>query len=276
MCAPSPAQRGIAAIVEVELSHIRAGALDLNAAQCEAIDTALTRYLQGECSFSGCQNLLISIVRHDTAVVHLRELLSLSDEPLPFRLDPPDDGLPRRRTHSWTPPEDQRLLGGILRFGLENWQMIAAFIGNGRDRAQCAQRWSRGLNPRICKREWTPQEERHLRDLVAQFGEKRWAKIASILGNRSDVQCRYHYWHTVGGGPARKPAPISAAFIARPAAAPIESTQERGLVVPLSPIAEGIRARLPGLLLESPVKAVPWAVVGSDPESLRSFLGRFQ
>jgi len=30
--------------------------------------------------------------------------------------------------------------------------VVASFVGNGRTRAQCAQRWSRGLNPKICKK----------------------------------------------------------------------------------------------------------------------------
>jgi hypothetical protein len=287
----APPLLGVSAVVEVELSRIRAAAPELTPAQWGQLQGSLTRYLQGECPFSDCQRLLLATARGDAPAVHLRELLLLSGDPLPVRAPADGDGALRRRTHPWTAAEDQRLLGGILRFGLENWQTIAAFVGNGRNRAQCAQRWSRGLNPRICKREWTAQEERQLHALVAQFGEKRWAKIASILGNRSDVQCRYHSWHTAGGAlrpGARSPLAGGAASLGQPAGAqwrredPVPIAQagacagSAATFAPLSPIAENLRVRFTGLPLEAPMKAVPWAVVGSDPESLRLFLGRFQ
>jgi hypothetical protein len=36
-------------------------------------------------------------------------------------------------------------------------------------------------------------EELYLAQLVHSFGEKSWTQIAAKMGNRSDVQCRYHY-----------------------------------------------------------------------------------
>jgi hypothetical protein len=89
--------------------------------------------------------------------------------------------------------EDQRLLAGITRFGPDNWAPVAAFVGNGRTRSQCAQRWNRGINPSISKEPWTVGEEEELKRLVKLNSESSWHKIAGELGNRSDVQCRYHY-----------------------------------------------------------------------------------
>lgn len=99
----------------------------------------------------------------------------------------------RQKARNWTTYEDHRLLAGILRFGLDNWPAIAEFVGNGRNRSQCSQRWNRGLNPTIYKGPWTKQEESELIRLVKEYGEKSWKRIATFLGNRSDVQCRYHY-----------------------------------------------------------------------------------
>ncbi|OHT16504.1 hypothetical protein TRFO_41773 [Tritrichomonas foetus] len=99
----------------------------------------------------------------------------------------------RKKTRTWTNTEDQKLLAGIARYGLDNWQMVAKFLGGGRNKAQCSQRWARCLNPKISKKGWTSEDDKKLKELVELHGEKNWTKIASIFGNRSDVQCRYHY-----------------------------------------------------------------------------------
>ena len=99
----------------------------------------------------------------------------------------------RRRTHSWTEEEDHRLVTAVHKFGTENWTIIASQVGGGRTRAQCSQRWLRALNPIISKVSWTENEDQLLIDSVRKFGAKGWAKIASIVGNRCDVQCRYRY-----------------------------------------------------------------------------------
>jgi hypothetical protein len=38
---------------------------------------------------------------------------------------------------------------------------------------------------------------------VEKHGEKSWKKIATQFGNRSDVQCRYHYQQMQRGGARR-------------------------------------------------------------------------
>lgn len=80
-----------------------------------------------------------------------------------------------------------------MRFGLDNWSKVSKFVGNNRTRGQCSQRWSRGLNPSISRVEWNPKEDSMLMNYVKIHGNKRWSKISSLLGNRSDVQCRYRY-----------------------------------------------------------------------------------
>ena len=99
----------------------------------------------------------------------------------------------RSKARNWTVYEDQRLFAGVRKFGLNNWPLVAQFVGNWRTRSQCSQRWFRGLNPSLCKGPWTEQEETKLLQLVNEFGEKSWKRIASVFGNRSDVQCRYHF-----------------------------------------------------------------------------------
>ncbi|OHT04004.1 hypothetical protein TRFO_28606 [Tritrichomonas foetus] len=99
----------------------------------------------------------------------------------------------RKKTRPWSSPEDIRLLAGINKFGLDNWISVSKFVGNGRSRAQCAQRWVRGLDPRISKDQWSQEEEEKMLELIKTSSNKGWTTIAAGMGNRSDVQCRYHF-----------------------------------------------------------------------------------
>jgi hypothetical protein len=99
----------------------------------------------------------------------------------------------RHRPNRWTPEEDERLVAAIQLHGTENWPLIAAFVGGGRTRSQCAQRWHRGLDPKLLKCNWTREEEQRLLDAVRDHGDKAWTRVAGDLGNRSDVQCRFRY-----------------------------------------------------------------------------------
>jgi hypothetical protein len=110
----------------------------------------------------------------------------------------------RKKPRPWSMFEDIRLLAGIHRFGLDNWGSVAQFVGTNRTRAQCAQRCVRGLDPRISKDQWSPEDEEHLLLLVREKGTRIWSQIASAMGNRSDVQCRYHFFqmHRDGKLPA--------------------------------------------------------------------------
>ena len=135
----------------------------------------------------------------------LKEIIDISDDPQTYKdqlmnslSDDPeasdfDLSSGPKKTKPWSPSEDIRLLAGIYKYGLENWSYVASFVGNGRTRSQASQRWSRGLNPRISKDAWTADEDQALMRLVQEFGDKAWTKVASHMGNRSDVQCRYHY-----------------------------------------------------------------------------------
>ena len=94
---------------------------------------------------------------------------------------------------NWTLQEDNKLLSAVKKHGTENWKIIAYEVGNGRNRSQCSQRWKRDLNPEINHQKWTKPEEEFLIKLIQIFGEKSWVKISKEIGNRTDVQCRFHY-----------------------------------------------------------------------------------
>jgi hypothetical protein len=90
-------------------------------------------------------------------------------------------------------PEDNRLIAAVHRFGTRDWGTVATFVGHDRTRAQCAQRWFRGLDPRISKDMWSPEEDERLMNLVAGRKQQGWTWISEQIGSRSDVQCRYRY-----------------------------------------------------------------------------------
>lgn len=133
----------------------------------------------------------------------IMEILSVPDQPLPEPINSSKifaTRKTRRKPRAWSHSEDIRLLAAIHRFGLESWAPIATFVGASRTRAQCSQRWARGLNPRLLKTEWSYQEEEQLIGLVGQYGTKKWKRIATAMGSRSDVQCRYHFFQMVRAG----------------------------------------------------------------------------
>lgn len=94
----------------------------------------------------------------------------------------------------WSQKEDIRLLAGVLINGDTDWNVISDFVGMGRNRPMCNQRWSRTLNPKIRKDSWSIDEEELLSKLVdEEEGMISWTRIAHKLKFRTDVQCRYHY-----------------------------------------------------------------------------------
>lgn len=98
-----------------------------------------------------------------------------------------------RKCNLWRQEEDILLLAAIHRYGLGDWKSISHFVGNGRTRSQCSQRWGRALDPKIAKIPWSKEEDDNLLKLVQEFGPHTWAKIARNMSSRSDVQCRYRY-----------------------------------------------------------------------------------
>jgi hypothetical protein len=162
------------------------------------IGSLLSRFISGEIDYSEIRGAVLDLSGSAGFVGKLQEILTCPDDPIPEpRVRMHFDGTgARKTTQPWTGLEDVRLLAAVHRFGLSattNWTLVAQFVGNGRSRSQCSQRWIRVLDPRISKRHWTPEEDARLAEFVRRLGEKSWMKIACEMGNRSDVQCRYRY-----------------------------------------------------------------------------------
>ena len=158
------------------------------------IRDSITKYLNEKINYDEARDELLKICGNTTPIDKIIEILSVSDIPIE---DPNKYCLiiesGRKKMRAWTPAEDLRLLSGIHKFGKVNWARIAVFVGGGRTRSQCAQRWTRSLDPQISKTNWSFKEEELLIHLVRQSRGNSWRQIAKQLGNRSDVQCRYHF-----------------------------------------------------------------------------------
>jgi hypothetical protein len=173
---------------------------DISTETASSVRSLISQFLSGNLSYSEFHRRVVEQCGAANFVERLQEILTVTSEavlepksPLPNHSD--GKGA-RNKTRSWTLPEDNRLLAGIRKFGLDGgstWSAIAGFVGSGRTRSQCSQRWLRVLDPRICKGQWTQEEDKRLLDLVTLYGEKSWMKISTKILSRSDVQCRYRY-----------------------------------------------------------------------------------
>jgi hypothetical protein len=162
--------------------------------QLDYLESCLLDYLRGSKTALETSQIFKSAIGTSKPFDRISTILQTPDNPIPdFSALSHGGSAARKKTRSWTDYENQRLLAGIHRYGIEDWQSVAAFVGNGRTRAQCSQRWIRGLDPRISKDGWTPEDDTRLDGLVERYGTKSWTKVANEMGNRSDVQCRYHY-----------------------------------------------------------------------------------
>ena len=297
--------KGLELMVELGLSYVDATVNDLSDELKTELAGLFRGYLHGDLKYDNCRERLIAMIGRDDALVRIREIMAQPDEPLSYRDDVDDSPIAiRKKTRTWTALEDQRLLAGVARFGIDNWQTVAHFLGNGRNRAQCSQRWTRCLNPKISKKSWSVEDDLQLKELVKLYGDKSWTKIASIIGNRSDVQCRYHFKQMTSGdeeqpinrqiskamssenfniqnnvGPS-KLEDRTTGLLSLSKARGFASTplflqgKDLQMVLPLAPITKRMRsqeARMPSL----PTK-LSWGVTGTDEQSLSTFLSNFE
>ena len=180
-------------LLDVAVYGIQSESQNLSEEIIEETRNLLQLLISGSMSYEKCREKVAEIAGQSgvDAVNKVNDVLNVPEAPLN---DPNlvNDAM-KRRAHSWSPEEDKRLLYGITKFGLSNWADISKFVGNGRSRSQCSQRWHRSLNPRICKDRWTTEDDQKLEQYVKMYGDHSWTKVAQALGCRADVQCRYRY-----------------------------------------------------------------------------------
>jgi hypothetical protein len=145
--------------------------------------------LEERLTFAAGADQLTALIGNANPVIKLQELIKEHSGPV----KPKPPRAERKETIHWAELEDQRLIEAVTAQGVDNWRAVAAQVGGGRSSSQCAQRWNRCLNPALSKDSWSEAEGQKLIDLVTEHGSQSWAKIAQLMGNRSDVQCRFRY-----------------------------------------------------------------------------------
>jgi hypothetical protein len=114
----------------------------------------------------------------------------------------------------FTPKEDAHLLDLVAEYGTKDWISISALMGD-RNPRQCRERYNNYLNPKLCNRLWSPEEDALLDEKVKQFGTK-WNTIGHFFPNRSDMSLR-NRWMMIERRRAKgEPMPVSEDFPVSP------------------------------------------------------------
>jgi hypothetical protein len=172
-------------LVDVAVGVMRDYGQQFSTPELEGVRSVLDLFIMGRISFQHCFAQVQHYKGSLLAIQHVSVILAVPPTPLPSPAD-------RSRFRLWTPEEDVRLLAGAHRFGVADWRRLAEFVGAGRSREQCSQRWKRNLDPRISRAGFTPAEDADLLHLY-EMEPRSWEWIGQAMGNHTDLQCRYRF-----------------------------------------------------------------------------------
>ncbi|MED6123729.1 hypothetical protein PIB30_052037 [Stylosanthes scabra] len=94
----------------------------------------------------------------------------------------------------WTAAEDAILVEYVTKHGEGNWNAVQRNTELARCGKSCRLRWANHLRPNLKKGAFSPEEEKLIIELHAQFGNK-WARMAALLPGRTDNEIK-NYWNT--------------------------------------------------------------------------------
>ena len=149
------------------------------------------------------------------------------------------DIVPKEK-HQFSHTEDLQLKQLVVKYGTENWEVIAAHLSKyiltdpvtDRD---CRERWVYYLDPVIPPKKdpWTGEEDEAIKRLHSEFGNK-WCIIAKYLPGRTGIAVRHRwlYLQRQTTAPISQITPLNLRQ-AVGAVAPSLLNSNRGLVAPI-------------------------------------------
>ena len=181
-------------LIEVAVSYAAESCPSMNEETQQKVKDLFIKFISGVLSYDDAFNLIEKYIGTHEPLDKIQAILSVPPTPLnEFSSKNEKYSIPRQRSHPWTSMEDKRLLAAIHQNGPSDWAQIAIFVGNGRTRSQCSQRWHRTLDPHISKERWSDNDDYKLLQAVHKYGQSSWTKVAQEIGGRTDVQCRYRF-----------------------------------------------------------------------------------
>ncbi|KAH0788566.1 Myb-like DNA-binding domain containing protein [Histomonas meleagridis] len=185
--------RGAHVLTDVAMGFVADSQTNYTEQELSELRSAFLQMITKRITRDHAKKVILSICRSEDPFTRISDILDTEFQPPLPKPDEQEQNMVRKKTRTWNFNEDNRLYMGVCLYGSDNWNEVAPFVGNGRLRSQCSQRWLRVLDPKISKLAWTIEEDSILLQYVKIFGEKNWMKVANQMGTRSDVQCRYRY-----------------------------------------------------------------------------------
>lgn len=183
-------------LVAIAMNFVRDEAREesIGAEATEEIRQIFEKMVRNGPEENGGRRRIVELVGTARSYDLLRDILTVPDRPPSTVAESEDNPAKPKKRMFWGLAEDIRLIAAVYRCGTSSWDNVASFVGHGRTRIQCLQRWTRVLNPKINKDPWTKEEEDKLMELVESEGDIfSWGQIARKIGTKCDLQCRYKY-----------------------------------------------------------------------------------
>ncbi|KAK4734241.1 hypothetical protein R3W88_008502 [Solanum pinnatisectum] len=95
---------------------------------------------------------------------------------------------------AWSPEEDQKLRGYIMKYGIWNWKQMPKFAGLSRTGKSCRLRWMNYLRPDVRRGPFTMEEVKIVIKTYQELGNS-WSAIAAKLPGRTDNEVK-NFFHT--------------------------------------------------------------------------------
>ena len=125
-------------LMDIAIFYVTEVNQSLNDDELNTVKENLQKYIDLEITYDELEKIVVPLVKSSDPFQRIRDIISVGSEPLSDFSLAEEKASRRRRTHSWSASEDNRLIFAIHHDGFGDWSNVAAFVGNGRTRSQCS------------------------------------------------------------------------------------------------------------------------------------------